>query len=580
MRPVKATSLNFSSISLKPENALISVKPDPSGKKLYRLDLGEYEDRITQRLVRWREKDFLQRLWRKDPALWSSEAVPEISDRLGWLFLPETMEERLPSIYKASEELRTERVEQVVLIGMGGSSLAPEIFQSVFSNAMGFPRLVVLDSTHPEAVMRLQKTLDIRKTFFLISSKSGTTLETISLFRYFWSLVQKSIPSPGSRFAAITDPATPLAQVAEERDFRFLFRAVSDVGGRYSAFTEFGMVPAALIGVDIENLLSRVRYAVESNASSMPVDRSPGLIIGAAIGELNPDRDKLTLMTSPSLHKYPDWLEQLIAESTGKDGKGVLPVKNEPSAATLPASDERLFVYTKLEKDRDHKEQKAIESLVEAGHPVIQCVYRDVYDLGYDMFTWELAVSAAGSILGVHPFNQPDVSRSKELASASMSGETDAGKIRDYMLTLDEPESMANSLNAFLDKSKCHDYIGLQAFLAPTQEIKSSLEDVCLELSDKTGMVTTQGFGPRYLHSTGQIHKGGPNKGLFIQLLDEPETDLSIPETSFTFGSVLNAQAEGDYQALNQLDRGVIRVNLGRNVLGGLEALKGIIQRF
>jgi len=558
----------------------MSDKLNPQEQGFYRFAFGYQKNRITERLLRWKEQEFLKKLWKKDPALWSAEPVPEIIDRMGWLFLPESMEEKLPGLMEMAEEIKHEGVSHVVLIGMGGSSLAPEMFQSIFGNAEGCPKLVVLDSTHPAAIASLREALDIKRTFFLISSKSGTTLETISLFKYFWKLVGESTSYPGRWFAAITDSASPLDKTAEERGFRFNFRAAADVGGRYSVFTEFGLVPAALIGVDIAKLLAQAKKAADENMFSQSEDLAPGLRIGAAFGEVGLEQNKFTILTSHSIRAFADWLEQLVAESTGKNGKGILPVVNEPLTSPCDYSEDRIFYYARLEKDEDHGEQVLVEALIKRGLPVIECVYKDLFDLGYDIFNWQLAVSAASSILGIHPFNQPDVGRSKDLTRTIMSEGIEGKDTQEHTIFQDDPQIMAGALLKYMEKEKKYDYIGIQAYLAPSKEVLFALKEFRQELFQKTGTVTTLGIGPRFLHSTGQIHKGGPRTGFFIQLVDEPESDLSVPETGFTFKSLLEAQSRGDYLALKQSGQQIFRINLQENIQEGLLALKKLIRCF
>jgi len=545
------------------------------------LELGRDQSRLGERLETWKKMNFTRRLWARDPTLWFSEPVPEIKDRLGWLILPEFMHEKLEDLDSFAHEVKKERINHLVLLGMGGSSLAPEVFQKTFGYKKDYPGLFVLDSTHPEAVRSTQEMIDLRKTLFLISSKSGTTLETLSLFHYFWNEMSQVYDNPGRYFVAITDPGTPLIEMAQERGFRRVFEAPPDVGGRYSALSVFGLVPAALIGLDTHKLLDRAWIALENNAFCLPEDEAPGIILGAALGELSETRDKLTFLTSSSLISVPDWIEQLIAESTGKDGKGLVPVANEPKASIHAYDKDRIFVGLNLEGDQDKELEEWLKDLEAAGHPTIRVTLEEKADLGQEIFRWEIAVAAAGAVIGIHPFNQPDVQLAKEFTQKVMEeDETQKqNSIEVETFTIEEPEGLADAIKNWILKAKPGDYIALQAYLNPLKEVTSALQKVRNELLSRTRLATTLGYGPRFLHSTGQLHKGGQNNGLFLQLVDEPEFDLPVPETNFSFGKLIGAQSLGDYQALMQRGRRVLRINLGREVVGGLEQLMYLIQR-
>jgi len=544
------------------------------------LALGEYKNQVEERLKSWKNKKFTHRLWAKDHTLWFSEHKPEITDRLGWLELPEMMHEKLEDFKMFAEQVKEKGLSHILLFGMGGSSLAPEIFQKTFGNASGYPELIVLDSTHPSAVRFMQDKLDLRRTLFLISSKSGTTEETLSFFRYFWKQMSLVTETPGDHFVAITDPGTPLMKLAQERKFRRVFQAPPNVGGRFSVFTDFGLVPAALIGMDIHRLLDRAWIAAENSAFCVSEEETSGLILGASLGELNRARDKLTFFTSASLESFPDWIEQLIAESTGKDGKGIVPVANEPWVSPNEYGEDRFFVCFSLEGDDNKELDDRMEILEKLGHPSIRINLAEIFDLGKEMFRWEIAIAAAGSILGIHPFNQPDVQLAKDLARKAMEKksekeEQDTDDLE--TLTIDKPEDLAKGLKDWIDQAQPGDYIALQAYLPPNPKTNAALQNVRFELLKRTRLATTLGYGPRFLHSTGQLHKGGPNTALVLQIIDEPETDLSIPETDYSFGALIKAQAKGDYQALKQRGRRVIRINLKADVQGGLKRLQDLI---
>lgn len=545
-----------------------------------RFSLGEHRTAFETRLAAWKNMSFSRRLWSKDDSLWGDRPLTEITNRMGWLHLPEMQHEKLEMLASFAAEVKAEGCAHAVLMGMGGSSLAPEVFQKVFANSPGFPQMLVLDSTHPAAVQAMADRIDLGRTLFILSSKSGTTLEPISFFRYFWARVSRLNSHPGHRFIAITDPDTPLAALAHQRQFRRLFEATPDLGGRYSALSDFGMVPAALIGMDVHQLLQRAWLAAENNAFCVPEDTAPGFMLGAALGEVARDKDKLTILTSEALAGFPDWLEQLIAESTGKQGKGIVPIVNEPFVQPEDYGRDRLFVGLRLA--HDDKLDERLTGLEKLGHPLIRINLRDAYSLGQEIFRWEMAVASAGAVLGIHPFNQPDVELAKELARGAMakadksdqrtSGHVDA-------VSGDDIKALSPALAAWLAQSRKQDYIAIQAYLNPDPETTRSLQALRLALLKKTRLATTLGFGPRFLHSTGQLHKGGPNEGLFLQILDEPGQDVDIPETDYSFGQLIRAQAYGDYQALLQKKRRVLRVALKGDIPSGIRHILHAVER-
>ena len=539
--------------------------------------LGEYEARVEKRISTWRKHGFIRRLWDKDPSLWFPKPGPEIIDRLGWLSLPETTPEMLDEYVSFADEVKKEGISRVVLLGMGGSSLAPEVFQKTFGNEEGFPELTVLDSTHPEAVLALDKTLDPNQTLFVVSSKSGTTLETLSLFRYFWNRMSNVTQNPGCRFVAITDPGSPLVRLGNERNFRAIYQAPSEVGGRYSALSVFGIVPAALMGMDIHKLLDRAWIASENSAFCVSEEKATGLILGAAMGELAAERDKLTIFSTNSLNSFPDWLEQLIAESTGKMGKGIVPIVSEPLISVDGYRKDRFFIGFVLEEESRQDLEKMFKELECAGHPTILFNLSDKFDLGQEIFLWEIAIASAGSVLGINPFNQPDVHLAKDLAREAMQKQEKKDESQVEIVSVKKNEILDKYIEMWIQQAKEGDYIAIQAYLAPHPDISAALQRVRFELLSRTGKATTLGYGPRFLHSTGQLHKGGPNRGLFLQIVDESGVDLAVPETDYTFGELIRAQALGDYHALKQRGRRIIRVNLGDDVMAGIKQLEAVI---
>ncbi len=527
------------------------------------LALGDHSNAVTQRLDVWQREDVRRRLWAKDYTIWSAEPQPELTDRLGWLTLHKTMPPALGDIEAFAAEVHTDGFAHVVLLGMGGSSLAPEVFARAFGSAHGCPELLVLDSTHPGAVRSIEKVIDPTATLFLLSSKSGSTIEPLSFFRYFWAQVKEVSSTPRRHFAAITDPGSPLIDLAGEHGFRRVFTTIPDVGGRYSALTHFGLVPAALLGIDTRRLLDA--------AAATAADPDPAFSLGAALGELaRAGCDKATFLVSSSFAAFPGWIEQLVAESTGKNGTGIVPIAGEPVAEPDGYGNDRFFVYIARRGDNDPAQAGAVDRLGASAHPVARIVVDDLHGIGAEMLRFEIAVALAGSVLGIHPFDQPDVQQAKELARRAMAGEMQTAAITET------PAADAGRLLAELAESTDQPggYLALQAFIEPTGAATERLQRIRHILGRRLSMATTLGFGPRYLHSTGQLHKGGPNTGLFLQFVDEPGFDLEIPGTAHGFGRLIRGQADGDFQALADAGRRVSRINLGADADRGLAAVE------
>jgi transaldolase/glucose-6-phosphate isomerase len=542
------------------------------------LRLGRDAEAVERRLRRWRDERFGERLWAKDHTLWSAEPVPELTDRLGWLELPASMAGEVDALERFAREAAEEGIRHAVVLGMGGSSLAPEVYARTFGAVDGYPALEVLDSTHPGAVRDMAARLDVSRSLFLVSSKSGTTTETLSFFRFFWERAGAA-GEAGRHFAAITDPGTPLEKLARERGFRAVFNAPPDVGGRYSALTPFGLVPAALLGADLRALLGSGRSMAEACGPEASAAGSPGLLLGAALGELTlAGRDKVTFVTSPSLSSFPAWLEQLIAESTGKTGRGIVPVAGEPLGEPGVYGGDRFFAVLLLEGDEEGEIEERLAALEGAGHPVAVFRLGHKADLGAEMFRWEVAVAAAGAVLGLNPFDQPDVQLAKELATRAMKdrsqGAATASDSDEVMA-----EALGDSLEDWLAGAGRGSYVGIHAYLPPRPGTDEALNRLQAGLRDRTRCATTLGHGPRFLHSTGQLHKGGPDTGRFLQIVDEPAEDLAVPETDYTFGTLIRAQADGDRAALRQRGRRVLRVQLGRDAQAGLDALLRAVER-
>ncbi len=534
-----------------------------------RMALGFAQRAVDSRLADWQAAGFGRRLWAKDYTLWAKEPA-EITNRLGWLTLPDIMGEQADDLAEFVQGVRAAGFDNIVLLGMGGSCLAPEVFETTFGHTIGYPDLAVLDSTHPDAVRAIEKSAPLERTLFLVSSKSGTTIEPSSYMKYFWARVGEKTKDVAAHFVAITDPGTALVKEARARKFRRIFEAVPDVGGRYSALTHFGLVPAALIGVDIKRLLHVAGRMCEACAAVVPVANNPGLVLGAALGELAlAGRDKVTFATSRSFALMPAWLEQLIAESTGKDDKGIIPVAGEPLGLPEVYGPDRVFVYLRAAQDADTEQEARLKTLEAAGFPILRIEAGETLDLGQEFFRWEVAIAAAGAVLGIQPFNQPDVELAKNLARQAMAGPAQAAAGAEPVPASD-PEKLKKVVADWLGKAGAGNYISIQAYLAPKNSTTGALESIQKTLRDTTRLATTLGYGPRFLHSTGQLHKGGPNTGLFVQFVDEPSDPLPVPETDYTFGQLIKAQALGDFQALTQRGRRVLRISLGRDVAGGL----------
>lgn len=528
------------------------------------LRLGRWADDVEARLRRWDEEGFGRRLWEKDPTLWSPEPVPELTDRMGWLTLPESMAAEVEALERFAAEVRAEGFRDAVVLGMGGSSLAPEVFSRTFGSAPGFPALTVLDSTHPDAVRDAAGRLDPAQTLFLVSSKSGTTTETNSLFRFFWKTVSEALGDrAGGSFVAITDPGTVLERLARERGFRAVFNAPEEVGGRYSALTTFGLVPAALIGADLRRLLERGRAMAAACAPGVTASASPGLRLGAALGELAAaGRDKVTFLTSPTLASFPDWIEQLVAESTGKHGQGIVPVVGEPVGAVEDYGGDRVFVGLLLDGEIEEVEEH-LAGFEAAGHPVARFHLSDPCDLGGEIFRWEVATAAAGAVLGINPFDQPDVQLAKELASKAMKerGGGEAG-FASPVVDSSDLDALEAAIRHWLDRALPGDYLGIHAYVPRSGTADLVLPAFQEALRERSQLAATAGYGPRFLHSTGQLHKGGPSGCRFLQIVDEPTEELPVPETDYSFRTLIRAQADGDLRALEQRGREVLRIRI------------------
>jgi len=510
-------------------------------------ELRAFDQAVARRLAELEDGDVPKRIWGRDPTVWKADpATPEISDRLGWLNVGEMMAQQVKPLDAFAEQTRRE-FDRVVLCGMGGSSLAPEVLWRTFGRKPGYPALAVLDSTDPRAVVAALGGEDITRSLFLVSSKSGTTQETDCLYRHFWEKTR----GRGAQFVAITDPDTPLARLAGERGFRRTFLNPTDIGGRYSALSYFGLVPAALIGIDAGQLLHRAHRMAEACAAWVPARQNPAAWLGAILAEAAlAGRNKTTFVLSRGIGSFGLWVEQLIAESTGKEGKGILPVAEEPLGPPEVYGRDRVFVSLTLTGEEDDATEAGLHALMAAGHPVVRLSLEDRYDLGQEFFRWEFATAVAGAILQINAFDQPNVAESKQNTKAVLAGH--------------QPPTApvtATELDRFLAAVRPGDYLAFMAYLPPTPQNDRRLAAARGKLRDRLKVATTLGYGPRFLHSTGQLHKGGPPIGHFLQITERPDQDVPVPGMPYAFGQLEAAQAEGDLRALRARGRPAVRID-------------------
>jgi len=543
--------------------------------------LGKYSELIEINSNDLKDKKIVERIWKKDFTVWENKP-DEISNRLGWLDCPEITKKSFNEINIFVEEVRKEGFTDALLMGMGGSSLAPEVFRLTFGVKKGFLDLHVLDSTHPEAILDFEKKLDPDKTLYIVSTKSGGTVETMSFMKYFFTSISKKLGNEkaSKHFIAITDPGSGLEETAKKLNFRKIFLSDPNIGGRFSALSLFGIVPAALLGVDIPKLFDETSKMI-NECKNPKVSENSGAKLGGIIGSLAKEGvDKLTLIISPQLKYLGSWLEQLIAESTGKDGKGILPVDLEPSVEVNEYDKDRLFVYIKLFED-NFFDQKVGE-LKAAGFPLIEIEFNNIYQLGAEFFRWEFATAVASFVLDVQPFDQPNVESVKIAARAMMKEYQEKGKLPELKPSFESDgikifsdskiENIKNVFSYFLSECKSgKSYVTIQAYLKPDAKTWLQLQSLRLQILEKYKVATTLGYGPRFLHSTGQLHKGDSGNGFFIQFISDNQDDVAIPDevgkdySIISFGTLIRAQALGDRQALIDNKRKVLTIDLGKN---------------
>ena len=548
-------------------------------------------------LAEWAAGDKMARLWRGDSTLWTGRD----EDRwVGWLRLVEQQRARREEFGRVSEDVRLAGFGHAVVLGMGGSSLCPDVFARTFGRVPGHPVLRVLDSTVPAQIRSVEREIDLRRTLFLVASKSGTTAEPAALLAYFLDRTRSILGSQAaSRFVAITDPGTDLEKIAQREGFRKIFHGVANVGGRFSALSHFGMVPAAAMGVSVPRLLDRALVMVDACAADRPADENPGLVLGVVLGAAARDgMDKLTVVASPGVAGMGDWVEQLVAESLGKLGKGIVPVVGERPGTPRANGEDRLFVYIRLAYAPSEEQDRAVSALERSGAPVVRIDVSDPADLGQEFFRWEIATAVAGAILGVNPFDQPDVEAAKIAARKVTSAVEETGALPpetpvlagDGLRLFADPENARFLADAALDASpagwiRAHlsrlgkgDYFALNAFLEQSPPVAAALQEIRESVQATARVATTVGFGPRFLHSTGQLHKGGPNSGVFLEITADDAEPLPIPGRRFGFGELCRAQARGDQDVLAGRGRRILRVHLGVDVKAGLAALRRAVR--
>jgi transaldolase/glucose-6-phosphate isomerase len=560
----------------------------------------ELDATVKKNLNDWRASGKVRRLWQHDASLWTND---DEANWLGWLGIADDQLGGVGQLNAFADEIKRAGFSDILLLGMGGSSLCPEVLSLTYPQTPGFPRLHILDSTDPAQIRSVEKKVNLAKTLFIVSSKSGSTLEPNIYKQYFFERVKQTVGADkaGSHFIAITDPGSKMQQVAERDHFRHIFYGLPSIGGRYSALSNFGIVPAAAMGLDTGKFLERAKEMVEACKAFVPVEQNPGVMLGLTIGSAAKlGHDKITLITSPGISDVGAWLEQLIAESTGKLGKGIIPVDREALGAPEVYGNDRIFAYLRLETAPDAAQDAKVSALEKAGHPVVHIAVADTYSLGQEFFRWEIATAVAGSILGINAFNQPDVEASKIVTKQLTSEYESKGSLPSEKPILEEAgfklftddknaadlgraagsdHSLKNYLRAHLARLGAGDYFALLAYVEMDAGHESLLQDLRMAVRDRKHVATCLGFGPRFLHSTGQAYKGGPNTGVFLQITCDDANDLAVPGQKYTFGIVKAAQARGDFQVLIDRKRRALRVHLGSDVNAGLAKLAELVKQ-
>lgn len=558
--------------------------------------LGELESPVKEALAKAKEDNVVARLWRGDTTLWTGK---DEGAWLGWLDIPEQQLAQTSVFQELSGEVRREKFTHAVLLGMGGSSLSAEVMRQCFGKQEGMPELLVLDSTVPAEVLKVRRAIEIEKTIFIVSSKSGSTTEPNVLCQYFYEETKKAVgdKEAGSHFIAVTDPGSSLEQTAKEMRFRHIYPGVPSIGGRYSVLSHFGMIPGAVMGADVKKMLERAHQMALRCHETVASNENPGLLLGVIMAVLSEHgRDKVTLFASPRIRSFGTWLEQLLAESTGKLGKGIIPVDGESIASPEHYGKDRLFVYLRLSREADKQQDKQVEDLKRAGHPVVNIELDDAFGIAEEFFRWEFATAVAGHVLKINPFDQPNVQESKDFTKKFLKHYEETGKLpedqlvcRDGDITIyaddknkrylleKAKENLEAVLKAHIARLQPGDYFATTAYVEYDERYERAISAIRDHVRDDRRVATTFGYGPRFLHSTGQLHKGGPNSGLFIQITCDDKEDVPVPAEKFTFGVLKQAQSLGDFVALSMRDRRALRVHFSGDIARGLSKLQSLL---
>jgi transaldolase/glucose-6-phosphate isomerase len=551
---------------------------------------------VKASLEDWKKNDKVKRLWQGDASIWTGA---DESKWLGWLGITEEQIAHIDALKNIAADVKKAKFKHALLLGMGGSSLCPEVLRMTFGKIKGCPEMHVLDSTDPAQIKAIEKKVDLKSTICIVSSKSGSTLEPNIYKQYFFERVKAKVGEKevGNRFIAVTDPGSKMQQVAETDKFRKIFAGVPSIGGRYSALSNFGMVPGAVMGLDLPKFLKDTEEMVKACGASAAADTNPGVLLGTILGvAATQGRDKVTIIASPGIADLGAWLEQLLAESTGKIGKGIVPVDREKLGKPAVYGNDRVFAYLRLETKPNKAQDAAVAALEKAGHPVVRISLSNIYNLGQEFFRWEIATAVAGSVIGINAFNQPDVEASKIETKKLTSEYEAAGKLppetpffegSGIKLYADEKNTaalkggstLADVLKAHLGRISAGDYFGVLGYVTMNAANDTALQKIRHAVRDKKKVATVLGFGPRFLHSTGQAYKGGPNSGVFLQITCDDAVDLPVPGQKYTFGVVKAAQARGDFAVLAERGRRALRVHLGKNVAKDLAKLGSALQK-
>jgi transaldolase/glucose-6-phosphate isomerase len=551
---------------------------------------------VKASLEDWKKNDKVKRLWQGDASVWTGA---DESNWLGWLGITEEQIAHIDALKNIAADVKKAKFKHAVLLGMGGSSLCPEVLRMTFGKIKGFPELHVLDSTDPAQIKAIEKKVDLKSTICIVSSKSGSTLEPNIYKQYFFERVKAKVGEKevGNRFIAVTDPGSKMQQVAETDKFHKIFAGVPSIGGRYSALSNFGMVPGAVMGIDLPKFLKNTEEMVKACGASAAADVNPGVLLGTILGvAATQGRDKVTIIASPGISDLGAWLEQLLAESTGKIGKGIVPVDRERLGKPAVYGNDRVFAYLRLQTEPNKAQDAAVAALEKAGHPVVRISLPNIYNLGQEFFRWEIATAVAGAVIGINAFNQPDVEASKIETKKLTSEYEAAGKLppetpffegSGIKLYADERNTtalkggstLADVLKTHLGRISAGDYFGVLGYVTMNAANDTALQKIRHAVRDKKKVATVLGFGPRFLHSTGQAYKGGPNSGVFLQITCDDAVDLPVPGQKYTFGVVKAAQARGDFAVLAERGRRALRVHLGKNVGKDLAKLGSALQK-